>query len=512
MSYKQSQKGSNIKNNRECILVWLDFGPYAYVNFGIISELSKLNNFDFIGIVTTQQDMGFFQNQKFIPFKKIIYYPDCYINKSSFNLDIIKKFEEKYELNIWEDVFNERSFYKYWVDFHKFTKEEIFSIIENSISFFVTILESEKPKLVFMQEPGENVSNLLFYRIAKKIGIKVLTPIPIYIINKVMISDNTDCREISDEFVRIMSNNVESSAVYGEEFMKEHNLATSMAVIASYTQARLDYYQKIKRYLKRLMNDPEPIYKNAGKTKFKILKYKYNKFIKVKNRKKFLDENAVKSIKDEKFIYFPLQSEPESRVLIKNSYYANSVSLVEKIAKSIPIDMVLVVKEHPLQKEKLWRPIEDYQRIIDIPNVKFVHPSVNSQDLILKSQAVICHSGATGFEALFYKKPVILFSDEYYDVVSMVKKVKKINELPSIIIDALNNFKFNNIELNAIMQAIERQSITIPYFPILKEAVIISSIQKNGDADSTINNFQNFYTRHNEHLKLVAQVIHAKIS
>ncbi|MEM2160702.1 MAG: hypothetical protein QXN55_07100 [Candidatus Nitrosotenuis sp.] len=511
MSYNQLQKISNIKNDRECILAWLDFGPYAYVNFGIISELSKLNNFDFVGIVTTRQDMSFFQNQKIIPFKKIIYYPDCYINKSSFKLDILKKFEEKYELNIWRDVFSERSFYKYWVDFHKFTKEEIFSIIENSISFFVNILESEKPRLVFMQQPGENISNLLLYRVAKKTGIRVLTPNPIYIHNKVMISDNIDCREISEEFAKIMHDQADSTIVYDEEYIKNHSLAKSMDVIASYTHGRSSYYQKIKRYLKRLADDPEPLYKNAGKTKFKLLKNKYQTYFKVKNRKKFLDENAIKSIKDEKFIYFPLQSEPEAIVLIKSPYYANTVTLVENTAKSIPIDMVLYVKEHPIQKEKLWRPIEDYQRIIDIPNVKLVHPSVNSQNLISKSQAVICLSGATGLEALFYKKPVILFSDEYYDVVSMIKKVKKITELASIITDALDNFKFNNMELNALMQATEKQAITIPYFPMMKEAIILSSIQKNGDTDSTINNFQNFYTRHNEYLKLAAQIIHAKM-
>ena len=72
---------------------------------------------------------------------------------------------------MWLDIFAERSFYKYWTDFHKFSKDEIFSITENSISFFIDVLEEFKPKLILMQQPGENISNLLLYPIAKKMGI-----------------------------------------------------------------------------------------------------------------------------------------------------------------------------------------------------------------------------------------------------------------------------------------------------------------------------------------------------
>ena len=62
--------------------------------------------------------------------------------------------------------------------------------------------------------------------------------------------------------------------------------------------------------------------------------------------------------------------------------------------------------------------------------MRFLHPSVNAQEVIEKSQGVITISGATGFEALFYHKPVILFGDEYYDKLSMVTKIETFNELP----------------------------------------------------------------------------------
>ena len=79
---------------QENILVWLDFDAYSYTNFTISSELYKLTNANFIGLVTTKQDVNFFQSQKIMPFKKLMYYPESYINKKSYNMDNQKKYEK----------------------------------------------------------------------------------------------------------------------------------------------------------------------------------------------------------------------------------------------------------------------------------------------------------------------------------------------------------------------------------------------------------------------------------
>ena len=195
-----------------------------------------------------------------------------------------------------------------------------------------------------------------------------------------------------------------------------------------------------------------------------MLQYRYQSYFKIKKRQQFLNSNSIESIEDEKFLYFPLQSEPEARIFADSPFYANQITLIENIARSIPIDYVLYVKEHPIQQIKLWRSVDDYQKIIDLPNVKLVHPGVDSQFLISKSKCVISISGATGFEALFYKKPVILFANDYYDTLSMVTRVNSLIDLPKVIIDVLNNFEFETKEFNALMQAYENQSISVPIF------------------------------------------------
>jgi len=511
-NFKNEMVDNSLFNKENNVLVWLDFDAYSYVNFGIIKALSKKENFNFFGIMTSKQDVSFFENQQLIQFKKLIYFPDCYKNKSLLDLNKLKRMEKKYNLNLWLDIFSERSFYKYWTYFHKFSREEILSIVEKSLDFIIKNLEDSKPRLILMQHPGENISNLLLYRIAKSLGIKVLFPNPIYINNRIVISDNIENNEILDGYNRLMVDFKNEEKIFDEKYIKNENLSETVNIQSSYNYGTSNFSQKFNHYLKRISNDPEQIYKNYGKTKLNMLTYRFLNNFKVKNRKKFLDKNTIKIIEDEKFFYFPLQSEPESKILTTSPFYSNQIELIENIAKSIPIDFVLYVKEHPIQKVKLWRAIEDYKKIISIPNVKFVHPYVNSQELISKSRGIISISGATGFEALFYKKPVIIFADEYYEGLSSVTKVKTFSELHREIKNSLDNFKVDNKELNALMESLHMHSIPIPYFSIIKDGIILSSIQRyENDPSLTTINFKKFYESYKKSFELMANTIYAKI-
>lgn len=509
---KTSIEDNKFDEENPNIVVWLDFDSYAYTNFGVMLALSKLKKFNLIGIVTTKQDISFFKNQKLIPFKKLIYYPSCYQNKSSFNIEKIKKFEKEFNLNLWLDVFAERSFYQYWTDFHKFTKEEIFPIIENSIEFFVDILENYKPKLVFMQQAGENISNLLLYQIAKKMGITTLMPNVLHLKNRILLSNNLKNSEISDKFKQIINDFNDSSEIYDDEYIKNLDHTESLKIKLSYNYEISTMSKKIKYSIGKIFHNSEKIYKNIGKTRFRMFQYRIQNHFEVKNRKQFLDNHSIKSIEDQKFLYFPLASEPEAHILTNSPFFTNQITLAENIAKSVPIDTVLYVKEHPVQKAKLWRSIDDYKRILSIPNVKLVHPSTNNQELISKSQGVIVISGSTGFEALFHKKPIILFSHEHYDPLSMVTKVESFNNLPDDIHNSLQNFKFNPTELNALMKVYADLTLLVPYSSMLKDGNVLSSIQRyENDLSLTEKEFEKFYDTYESYFKLIAAKINSKI-
>ena len=504
---------NNMSENKPSnVLVWLDQGPYSYINLAVVESLSKLDEFNFFGIVATHQDLDFFNNQKIIPFNEIMYYPDCYINKSSIDIDYLKKSEKDFDLNLWLDVYGERFFHKHRTHFHKFSKSEILIIIENSIRFFSELLHRINPKLIVMQTAGENIANVLLFKIAKKLKIKILMINPIHIHNRIVVSDNLISSEISDEFQKIILNFNEKLQNYGSDYIKDQSLLETIKVQNAFNFDNSSTTQKFLHYISRISNDPEPIYQNIGKTKSKMIKSKLSANIETKKRKVFLDKNSFYEVEDQNFLYFPLHTEPESKILAISPFFSNQLALIENIARSIPVDFILYVKEHPGQELKQWRSIEFYKKILDLPNVKLIHPSVNSQELISKCSCVISITGSTGFEALFYKKPVILFADEYYDCLSMVSKVNNIVNLPNLITRNLTSFEFNNKEFNALMHSTNSQSIQLPYFQIMKDALTISLLQRiEKNYGLTEKEFNNFYEKYKDDFKLLGAEFFKKL-
>jgi len=262
------------KSESSNVLVWLDQGPYAYINLGIATSLSKLDNFNFYGIVATHQDISFFNNQKNINFNEIIYYPDCYIDKVSYDVDYLKKSEEKFDLNLWLDIYGERFFHKHRTNFHKFSKSEILIIVENTIKFFSELIERISPKLIIMQTAGENIANTLLYKIAKKLNIKILMVNPIHIHNRVVVSDNLISKEISKNFEKIIENFDKKLQNYGPDYIKNKTLVETIKVQNQFNFNQSNTSEKISHYINRINNDPEPIYQNVGKTKSKMIKSK----------------------------------------------------------------------------------------------------------------------------------------------------------------------------------------------------------------------------------------------
>ena len=492
------------KNEPTKVIVWLDQGPYAYVNLGVASSLSKLAKFDFFGIVATHQDVSFLNNQKIIPFREIMYYPNCYLKKSSFDINYLKESEKKFDLNLWLDVYGERMFHKYRTHFHNFSKSEILIIVENTIKFFSELLKRINPELIIMQTAGENIANTLLFKIAKNLKIQVLMMNLTHIHNKIVVSNNLTNQEISEDFKKTILNFDQKLQDFGPDFIKEQSLAETVKVQHTFPNDNAFSIQKLSHYINRLHNDPEPIYQNIGKTKSKMIKSKFSINIETKKRKAFLDKNSITQIENDDFLYFPLQTEPDATILARSPFFSSQLAVIENVARSIPVNFILYVKEHPGQELKLWRSIDFYKTIIKLPNVKLIHPTINSQDLISKSSGIISITGSTGFEALFYKKPVILFADEYYDCLSMVNKVNNLTELPDLISETISSFEFNNKELNALIESTNNQSITIPYSQIMIDAVDISSLQRTkNNSELTEKKFKNFYENYKESFELI---------
>tara|TARA_B110000196_G_scaffold290175_1_gene276264 strand:+ start:1052 stop:1735 length:684 start_codon:yes stop_codon:yes gene_type:complete len=148
------------------------------------------------------------------------------------------------------------------------------------------------------------------------------------------------------------------------------------------------------------------------------------------NLKKELDFSS-------KFILFALAVDMDRNSLIGAPFFTNQIEIIRSIAKSLPVNYKLVVKEHPGMTMREWRKISELKEILEIPNVFFVHPQASINDLMKKCSAVITVGGSSGLEAAFYGKPVLVFSDTIYSVLPSVFRIFSPEELPDKIKECL---------------------------------------------------------------------------
>jgi len=154
--------------------------------------------------------------------------------------------------------------------------------------------------------------------------------------------------------------------------------------------------------------------------------------------------------------------EPERSLLRKGEYYTNQIDLIKNISQSLPIGMKLLVKEHPSMKLQGWRNINYYKKIIAMPNVKLMHNSLSSYDLIQNSSLVITIASTVSLESAFFNKCSIVFSDVDCSSLSSVFIINKLENLSEIIKKALNS-KVDLIELNQFMDALMKSSFNTDF-------------------------------------------------
>ena len=249
-----------------------------------------------------------------------------------------------------------------------------------------------------------------------------------------------------------------------QNYLKKYDSTTKLKFeLENWFASKTNYLKAILKFLVSSNTNVKTHYTYYGRSKFAVLKETISSIIKKRRRESFINKNLVHDIKNNgKIIYFPLQIEPERSLLIQAPNYTNQVKVVTNIAKSLPPGYELYVKEHPANVFREWRSVHDYKKIMNLPNVKLIHPSVDSEDLIKKSSLVITITGTTGLEAAFYNKPTIIFSDVEYSILPSVHKIKAIDELPYMIKTSLKK-EVKISDLNHYINLIEENSFELNF-------------------------------------------------
>ena len=416
------------------MLFWLNG---FFLHYSLAYYLQSRLDADFFGIVDINtKPKKFFQNQNFVNFEKLWFFHDNIKKNQKPDLDYLRTFEKKYGINLWKYALNERFFYLH-NRFYKFQRTEILSILEQEIKLFELVLDEIKPDYFLTYDPVFHHQKLLLDLCRKK-GIKVLsTIISTGIKNKTIIVEDGATYDLDSNIMLEKSVEGEKSNIENKEsYDKIHH---------SYVQSRNTNFSNkltaLKDYL--LDFDSELINSNFmyyGKSKLKVVKdaltFELRRRINYQDLQKISTSSPNLNLP---YVYFPMSIDEEMNTLHYAPYYTDQIEVIRNIAKSIPINYVLYVKEHVAAGLRKWHDMDYYNQITDIPNVIFINPQVDNNLLIKNSKLVITTRGYSTLKALKYCIPSIVFGEQPAQIMPSIFHVDSLNSLPNLIKDALRH-------------------------------------------------------------------------
>lgn len=436
--------------NMSKILFFLEIGS---PHFGIAKYIKENLDCQIFAIINTNKAKSFFLEQNLIKFTNQWFLRDN-ITNTSINLDLeyLEKFEEKYQIDLWNVVFSDVIF-REDNPYYTFNRDEILSIVKQICEFYEKVLDQSNPDYLIIR-PTDALADQLLQMICKARGVRVLTLGFARLGHRTMISTDMDTLEphmlenfdnvqfTQEKLFELMHGYTKQQDIFRKKFRGSQLnwLKTGIEFL------RLISKQEYRRY-----------YAHSGRTVLRVIRIEISAKFKKIIRGRFLDENSIRILPNEKFVYFSLGLEPERTISIPAPFYSNQLEVIKNIARSLPIEYQLFVKEHPMQKVRGWREIAYYKEILDMPNVQLIHPSVTNEEITKKSSLVTAIVGTSTLESAIFGKPSIVFGKVIHSNLPSVFSVKNLEELPAIIKKALET-KVEMKDVNKFVNIIIKNS------------------------------------------------------
>ncbi len=234
------------------------------------------------------------------------------------------------------------------------------------------------------------------------------------------------------------SPNFEKAGKYIEEFQKTFNRSPATRPVHRNLWQKIrrqlsPFYHIYKWYVDRPINYLESTEITIDYRPPRIILRDH--YARMRNEK-FMDTYDYYPLeKLKKFIYFPLQVQPEETIDVYSPFFNNQIETARLVAQSLPDDYTLVVKEHPGMYG--LRSPSYLEKIARTPNIKLVDYRIGSGELLRRADLIIAPGGTSLAEAAFCLKPVIQLGDlgltlrlptvfHHTDMTTLAAKIKEI--------------------------------------------------------------------------------------
>lgn len=496
------------------ILFYFDY-KLTYISHSIALYLKqKYGIKNFSGLVAGRKYYEFLQNQNEINYEYLKSVNEIYKNFEQEKIDknYLSSLEKKYGIpNLWPIIYSDRAISIY--NDYKYTHEDYLKLIQRFLYNIEDLINKSKPDYVIFFI-NASLPSMALYCISKYMNTPSLIITNTRTYGRYSIARNpyTILKKVNktyDKFLSGYKNDYKYEAIKFINKFRNKSKNDKNKLRDTYLGGKLpiSYHRELKErlflpfyllykiynyYREYNYNKNDHTFKNRGliKTILKKVNKKINRLV--------LDLSHISEEPDysENYAFFPLHYEPEYATMVLAPFYINQLTLIKNIAKSLPIEYKLYVKEHPVMYKNGPRPLSYYRKIKEIPNVRLINPLASSYDMIKKSRLVFTITGTAGWEALILKKPVFTFGKVFYNKLDLVNKVDNITELPFLVRKVLKNYEHDEKKLISFISAIFKESFQVKELGYL----IYGSDQFNEDI-----------TNH-EQVKIIAEALYNEMN
>lgn len=387
------------------------------------------------------------------------------------DFELLKEFEETLpEKSLWRIMAVDRSwgyqflkgvylpkFYIHTINTH----ENILKIASGLIKFFKEVLTDFKPD-VFIPAAGQN--NMLcpiLEQLCKNYNILYIMPETARTQNYMALTDNRQCTfsQINETYRQLIAGKLNMDLSSGERCYDE--ITSDLENTGYYDISNIDCLKLKYPWLRFL-------YRSLRATAMEIVRWQKGRGLRKNKNTIFKQPDNIKILIDnigyailmnyrrvqlinpkfyskfepnQKYLYFPLHNTNEYSTQVCGTMWINQLQIIEALAKSIPFDWKIVVKEHPGMLFCRVRPMSFYKEIKSYSNVLLIPTDTSSNAVINNAQLIVTITGTTAWEAIIRGKPVIDFEENISDVLGLSRRCTDFKKLSIAIHDEVQRVK-----------------------------------------------------------------------
>jgi hypothetical protein len=454
---------------------------------------------EFCAFVQMRPGLEFLNSQKDIAYTSLVLEEDIHkkLYEEKLDHDYLRWLEKEYGTpNLWPHLYLDRVIMngqlvrEYPYDKPLLSHEDMLRRVQVTAKMIIEFLDREKPDTLVISVIG-SVGGSLLYTIAKRRGIKTINIDFVRIHNRMAFSD--DYRTLTGTkklFEEINKGRVSPEAENAKRFLaKFRDQPAPFLEISSPSfnnqalrRANVQFLKPKKLiisicwHLKTFFQDFKKK-RNSDYTDIFVWWLSWDKFKrKIRGLIGYADLYSAIDTK-ERFAFYPIHLDPEIATMLYAPYYTNQANLIKQIARSLPFDMKLYIKEHPAMVG--YRTRSFYKEILKTPNVKLINPTTNGHDLARLSTLTVTITGTSAWETILFKKPIISFGDVFYNDIPGVKRCRSFEEFPYLVKEQLENWEHDETQLVNYVSALLEDSVPVDYVELWTNAESSKQVMEN---------------------------------